>query len=195
MTNDYYSPAKAQEKFNQCIELVRKWMGEPANKLARYNPNANEKDKFYVQVKQQKLEIIRNKEHKSQTQAFVDILENKSGNCGEYEILTNVLLQLKGFSVLTCVEDWGNDNHAYSIVKFGDEYFSVDAWNQVVERNQTQPQKNKPQFTKPTGQAQNPLTTTYFKKDLVEDIETKAVGASRATQRINDLKRSAYLTK
>lgn len=182
----YYSKSSLEPKLNRCISLVRDLLGEPTNKLGLYNPNPSEVSKFYVTNKQKNLEYIR----KETAGDIADILEHKSGNCGEYEVLTNTLLRLKGFSVATYVEDYMNtDNHAYSVLKVrinGESlYYVVDSWrNQISPIKDLPTENNAHEYKGFCKQKQQPLSPEYIDEDLYTEIKQNAVGKSLATSKL-----------
>jgi hypothetical protein len=185
----YYSKESLLLKLKECVKLVRNLLGQPTNKLGLYNPNPNESSKFYVTQKQKKLEYIRNET----AEDIADILQYKSGNCGEYEVVTNTLLQLKGFQVATYVEDFmDNDNHAYSVlrVRISGEllYYVVDSWKDEVFPIQDLPTENNAWECKGfSKQKQQPLSREYINQELYEGNKQNVTGKSSAASKLRQV--------
>ncbi|MFA8344265.1 MAG: transglutaminase-like domain-containing protein [Rhodothermaceae bacterium] len=185
-----YSNSTFEEKAKKCIEIVRNHLGEPTNKLSRYNENAElEAGKFYVVSKERKLSLLRDGhiDTANKEKYLANILELKSGNCGEYGVYTDILLRLKGFKTYQVVEDYGDDNHCYSLVKFDGYYWIVDAWHNMVEKFGTNmPTENNAVCT-PTSAGKLPLTKEYWNTDLYDNLKAEAVGKSSALSKITSL--------
>lgn len=183
-----YSNSTLAKKLKACIDIVRKDLGEPTNKLTRYSLNGQaEKDKFYVVSKDRKLVQIRNRISVSKEDLLASVLELKSGNCGEYGLYTAFLLQLKGFETYTCVEDYGDDNHCYSIIKFDGYYWSIDSWKRsVVKLGRNLPTANNAVCTQDRKE-KKPLQTNYWDGNLYDNQVRTAVGKSNALAKLKKL--------
>jgi len=183
-----YSNATFEEKVKKCIDIVRDHLGEPTNKLSRYNANAHyESGKFYVVSKERKLTLLRGQNYIDEKEHLANILELKSGNCGEYGVYTDILLRLKGFRTYQVVEDYGDDNHCYSLVKFDGIYWIVDAWHKKVEKfGVNQPTDNNAVCTQ-TSSGKLPFTKEYWNGNLYDELKAEAVGKSSATAKLSSL--------
>lgn len=187
-----YSNETVIAKAKECIKLVREHLGEPTNKLSRYNENAErEKGKFYVVSKKRRLVTLRETEFVDEVEYLSNILEFKSGNCGEYGVYTDILLRLKGFTTYQVVEDYGNDNHCYSILKFNGKYLIVDAWHNNVrdmEFIDNLPTANNAECTSTNENIPAEPTVEYWDANLYNNLKAKAVGKSLATAKIAKIK-------
>lgn len=183
-----YSNSTFGTKAQLCIDIVREHLGEPTNKLSRYNENAElEAGKFYVVSKERKLTLLRGEDYIDNIEYLANILELKSGNCGEYGVYTDLLLRLKGFKTYQVVEDYGADNHCYSLVKFDGNYWKVDAWNkEVTNLGSNQPTDNNAVCTQ-TSTGKLPLTKEYWDTDLYDQIKLESATKSSASPKVSSL--------
>jgi len=172
---DLYAPQDHRQKFMACIILSKVLAGNTLSKQLIKELKKQEKDKFNLFIEDGKIQIIRNGEKEELLHSFLKILELGAFHLEEYAVITNVLLQLKGFSVCICLKIFSEYKRAYSIVEVAEkEYYTLDVLGiEDKLRSNELPVENNPLLSDFSLQKQTPLSKNYWNDDLFQQLQKK----------------------